>query len=533
MSKAEIKTFDAVVVGAGFAGIYMLHRLREAGLSVRMIEAGTGPGGVWYWNRYPGARCDVESHEYQYAFDSSLLKDWTWKERYGTQPEILEYVHFVADRLQINKDTDYNTRIASIVWDEKARHWTLTAEDGRRYQAPLCFMATGHLSAPLQPNIPGRETFGGPTYHTAEWPHDGVDFTGRRVGIVGTGSSGVQSIPLIAKQAKHLFVFQRTPAYSMPAGNRDVPPEEAKTLKEKFPELKEKAKYTPALSFLEPGEKSIFEYTPEEVRARLEERWLQGGFPFLQSFTDVMTNPDANKILADFVREKIRERVKDPKIAAKLTPTTYPLGAKRPILDTDYFETFNRDNVTLVDAQDEPIERVTPKGIIAGGHTYEFDDLVFATGFDAMTGALERIDIRGEKGMSLKDKWAAGPLTYLGLLSAGFPNLFLLSGPGSPSVLANCIHGPEYQTDWIMELLMRERAKGRMTIDVDPEAEQQWVEHVNMVGNHTLFVHTNSWYIGANVPGKPRVFMPYVGQGNYRRKCEEIAAENYKGFVVS
>jgi len=318
----------------------------------------------------------------------------------------------------------------------------------------------------------------------------------------------------------------------MPAGNRPVPPEEAEALKNAFPALKEKAKYQPALSFLEPGEKSIFEYAPEEVRARLEERWLKGGFAFLQSFTDVMINTTANDILAEFVRSKIRERVNDPKIAAKLTPTTYPLGAKRPILDTDYFETFNRPNVTLVDARDEPIDRVTSKGIIAGGHEYEFDDLVFATGFDAMTGALARIHIRGEGNITLKEKWNDGPQTYLGLGSAGFPNLFLLNGPGAPSVLANCIHGAEYQIDWLMEFITHVRSTDHRTIDIEPDAERKWVAHVNEVGNHTLFVRTNSWYVGANVPGKPRVFLPYVGHGNYRRKCEEVAAESYKGFVV-
>ncbi len=442
-------------------------------------------------------------------------------------------MNFAAERLEIHKHTDYNTRVSSAVWDENSLAWTLTSDDGRRYRAQFCFMATGHLSAPLQPALAGRDTFAGNTYYTAQWPHKGVDFTGRRVGIVGTGSSGVQSIPVIAQQAKHLYVFQRTPAYCMPAGSRPVPPEEADALKRNFPILKEKAKYQPALSFIEAGEKSIFDYSSEEVRERLEDRWQKGGFPFLQAFTDVMTDTAANDILAEFVREKIRERVKDPTTAEKLLPTTYPLGAKRPILDTDYFEAFNRANVTLVDAKDEPIDCITPKGIIAGGHEYEFDDLVFATGFDAMTGALARIDIVGKGGVALKEKWAEGPQTYLGLGSAGFPNLFLLNGPGSPSVLANCIHGAEYQVEWLTDFVRHLRTTGHKTIDVDSTAEREWVDHVNEVGSHTLFVRTNSWYVGANVPGKPRVFLPYVGFGNYRRKCEETAAESYKGFIVA
>jgi cyclohexanone monooxygenase len=533
MTDSDARTYDVIVVGAGFAGMYMLHRLRRSGLSVRLLEAGKGPGGVWYWNRYPGARCDVESMEYQYGFDQEIVRAWTWSERYGTQPEILKYVNFVAERLEIYRDADFETRIVSAEWEEGSGTWLLKAADGRSFRAQFCIMATGHLSAVNTPDIEGLESFAGNTYHTGEWPHAGVDFRGRNVAVIGTGSSGVQSIPVIAQQARHLFVFQRTPSYSLPAEMRPLSAQEVAEAKEQHPILREKVKYSHALSFIEAGKESIFALGREKVQEILESRWRSGGFAFLASFTDTMSNPEANKIVADFVREKIRQKVHDPRVAELLMPTDYPIGAKRPCLDTGYYETFNRPNVMLIDVQSTPIDRIAAAGIICAGREYAVDDIVFATGFDAMTGALARIDIRGEGAVALKEKWAAGPVTYLGLGTAGFPNLFMMSGPGSPSVLANCITGAEQQVEWLGDCIEYLRARGRRTIEPEADAERQWVRHVNEVASGTLYVHTNSWYLGSNIPGKPRVFMPYLGHGQYRIKCEQVAARGYSGFSIS
>lgn len=528
---SEERTYDAVIIGAGFAGMYMLHSLRHRGLSVRLIEAGSGPGGVWFWNRYPGARCDVESMEYQYGFDDKIVRDWTWSERYGTQPEILRYINFVADRLNIHEDTDYKTRIASAVWSEQRRTWLLKTTEGCAIRARFCIMATGHLSAANIPAVPGLSTFTGKTHHTGGWAPEGVDLRKRNVAVIGTGSSGVQSIPVIAEQAAHLFVFQRTPAYSLPAEMRPLSAREIAEAKDHHSSMRENVRYSPALSFLEAGQKSIFEYSPDEARKILESRWRSGGFTFLASFTDTMINPEANKIVADFVRRKIREKVHDP-IVAKLLMPDYPIGAKRPCLDTGYYEAFNRQNVTLIDVRSTPIERVTATGIVCGGNEYALDDIVFATGFDAMTGALARIDIRGQGGVTLKEKWSAGPITHLGLGTAGFPNLFFLGGPGSPSVLANCITGAEYQVDWVRDCIDHLRAHGYRTIEPTTDAERQWVRRVNERAGGTLYMQADSWYLGANIPGKPRVFMVYLGHGDYRKACEEVAAGGYASFTI-
>ena len=532
MPVRESASYDAVVVGAGFAGMYMLHRLRQSGLKVRLIEAGGGPGGVWYWNRYPGARCDVESMEYQYGFDPELVRDWTWSERYGTQPEILNYVNFVADRLDIYRDAEFNTRIRSIEWDDKTKGWVLTSEAGKTFHTPHCIMATGHLSATNKVAFPGRDSFKGRQFHTGEWPHEGVDFTGRRVAVIGTGSSGVQSIPPIARQAGHLYVFQRTPSYSLPAEMRPWTEEEIAAAKSSHAALLEKAKYHPSLSFRSPSDESIFDFTPAAVQERLEISWRLGGFTFLQSFNDAMSKLEANKIVSEFVRNKIRQTVRDPKVAELLCPT-YPIGTKRPCLDTGYYETYNRPNVTLVDVSAAPIEAITERGLCCGGVEYEVDDIVHATGFDAMTGALSRIDIRGRDGLSLKEKWAAGPVTYLGLGSAGFPNLFIITGPGSPSVLANCILGAEQQVEWIGDCIDELRRRGCRTIEPTPAAETDWGQQVNELARDTLYHHANSWYLGANIPGKPRVFLPYLGHGRYRTKCNEVAAAGYSGFAIA
>ena len=525
---------DAVIVGAGFAGLYMLHRLRGLGLSARVIEAGDGVGGTWYWNRYPGARCDIESLEYQYGFDDELPREWRWTERYATQPEILRYLNHVADRLDLRRDIRFETRVTAAHYDEAAGRWRVTTDRGDQITATYCIMATGCLSAARVPDYEGLESFRGEWYHTGAWPHEGVDFTGKRVGVIGTGSSAIQSIPRIAEQAAHLFVFQRTPNFSVPAHNGPIDPEYERQMVERYTEQRRLARESRAgILAVKPNERSALEATPEERLAEFEARWKLGGFAIGAAFADQAINPEANELVAEFVRGKIRAVVKDPAVAELLCPRDYPFGTKRLCVDTDYFETFNRDNVTLVDLKRAPIEAITPTGLRTVDAEYELDCIVFATGFDAMTGALLNIDIRGRGGLALREKWEGGPRTYLGLQVAGFPNLFTITGPGSPSVLSNMVVSIEQHVDWITDCIAYLRERGLTTIEATVEAEDAWVDHVNEVASFTLYPRANSWYIGANVPGKPRVFMPYIGGvGTYAQKCEEIAANGYQGFAL-
>ena len=526
--------YDAVIVGAGFSGMYMLHLLRQRGMSAVVFEAGDNVGGTWYWNRYPGARCDVESINYQYGFSDELQRNWNWTERYPTQPEIMRYMDYVADALDLRRDIRFETRVTSAVYDEGRCRWTVGTDRGDSVSAQFCIMATGCLSAAQVPNIAGLSDFAGEWYHTGQWPHEGVDFTGKRVAVIGTGSSGVQAIPIIAEQAADLTVFQRTPNYSLPAFNRPLAPGEHETAKDSFLEERRKAEFTPAGANYPYNNQSALEFSREEVFAELETRWFEGGFAFLGAFNDIAVNPESNAIVAEFVRDKIGGLVKDPKTAALLSPTDHPFGTKRLCLDTNYFETYNLPHVHLVSVRENPIERISAKGIIAGGKDHEFDAIVFATGFDAMTGALTRIDIRGEGGASLSDRWSAGPRSYLGLASAGFPNLFTVTGPGSPSVLSVVIVAIEQHVEWIMACIDHMRAEGLETITAEQQAQDDWVDHVNDVANATLMPQANSWYMGANVPGKPRIFMPYVGGlDNYRRKCDAVAAAGYEGFTFT
>jgi len=523
--------FDAIVVGAGFAGMYMLHRLRERGLTARAFETGSGVGGTWYWNRYPGARCDVESMEYQYGFSDEIAQGWTWSERYATQPEIIRYADYVAERLDLRRDIQFDTRVTAATFDESSSRWTIETDRGDRVSAPFCIMATGCLSASRVPEIPGLQDFRGEWHHTGAWPHEGVDFTGKRVAVIGTGSSGVQSIPVIARQAERLFVFQRTPNFSLPALNGPLDPDYVQAAKATFPEDRRRVRTTESCSMRTANEQSALAVDAEERLRNFESRWEQGGFAFVTSYKDIMNKLEANRLASEFVREKIRQIVKDPAVAALLTPTNHPIGTKRLCLDTNYFQTYNLPHVTLVDISKTPIERITPDGLIVGGQEYKVDNLVFATGFDAMTGALLRIDIRGRDGLTLREKWEAGPRTYLGLSVAGFPNLFMITGPGSPSVLVNVIIAIEQHADWIMDCIDYLRANGLSSIEALPEAEDRWVDHVNEKADETLYPLANSWYVGANVPGKPRVFMPYVGGfASYDRKCKAVAAGGYEGF---
>ncbi len=524
-------TVDAVIVGAGFAGMYMLHRLRSLGLSVRVFEAATGVGGTWFWNRYPGARCDVESMQYSYSFLNELQQEWKWSERFAAQPEILRYANHVADRLDLRRNIEFETRVTDAVYDEDKSVWQIRTGKGEAVSARYCVMAVGCLSSARTPDFKGLETFKGKTYHTGEWPHEGVDFTGKRVGVIGTGSSAIQAIPVIAEQAAHLTVFQRTPNFSIPSRNTAMPAEYEQWWKTHYPEQRQKARQMRTGVINDINEKGAMEVSAEERRRIYEDRWAQGGTAFMASFADLITNKEANDTAVAFVHEKIRSVVKDPAVAELLLPKNHPIGTKRICVDTNYYQTYNRPNVTLVDIKNAPIEEITPNGLRTGGREYEFDAIVFATGFDAMTGSLLKMGIVGRGGLQLAKKWAAGPRTYLGVMTAGFPNLFLITGPGSPSVLSNMIVSIEQHVDWVVDCVTDLRANGLETIEATQEAEDKWVEHVNEMAFRTLYPGANSWYMGANIPGKPQVFMPYIGGvGAYRHKCDEIAAHDYEGF---
>jgi cyclohexanone monooxygenase len=525
--------FDAVVIGAGFAGLYMLHRLRQMGLSARAYEAGSGVGGTWFWNRYPGARCDVESLEYSYSFSEELQKEWQWTERYASQPEILRYLNHVADRFDLKRDIVFNTRVTSTIFDESTNRWTVVADQGERVSARFCVMATGCLSTSKLPEVKGIETFQGKTYHTGHWPHEGVDFTGQRVGVIGTGSSGIQTIPNVAKQASHLYVFQRTPNFSVPAHNAPIPAETQQDWRQHGVEYRDRARHTPFGLMFELNQRSALDATPEERQSTYEARWNYGGLGMMGSFADLLYNKQANDTAAEFLRAKIRGIVHDPALAEKLVPRDFPVATKRLCVDTGYYATFNRDNVTLVELRKTPIEEVTPTGIRTSEAEYKLDSIVFATGFDALTGTLCNMDIRGRAGLAFKQKWSDGPRSYLGIMVAGFPNMFIITGPGSPSVMSNMVVSIEQHVDWIADCLEYLRDQHVATIEATGDAEDAWGAHVTEVANATLFPLANSWYMGANVPGKPRVYLPYIGGvGVYRQKCDEIAARDYEGFAL-
>ena len=525
--------FDAIIVGAGFAGLYMLHRLRGLGLSARVYEAGSGVGGTWYWNRYPGARCDTESMEYSFSFSDELQQEWSWSERYASQPEILRYSNHVADRFDLRRDIQFETRVTSAVFDDATGLWEIQTDRDERVLAQFCVMATGCLSAGQVPAYEGLDTFEGDWYHTGSWPHEGVDFSGKRVGVIGTGSSGIQSIPLIARQAAHLFVFQRTPNFSVPAWNGPLDPEHERQFKAHYAEYRQQARTSRRGYVIPFNEKSALAATPEERQQEYQARWDYGGLHILTAFNDLYTSKEANDTAAEFVRAKIRETVHDPEVAERLLPQDHPIGSKRICVDTTYYETYNRENVTLVDLREARIEKIAPDGLQTRNAFYELDAIVFATGFDAMTGALFNIDIRGRAGTRLKEKWADGPRTYLGLLTSGFPNLFTITGPGSPSVLSNMMVSIEQHVDWIADCVEYLSERDIRWIEATAEAEDGWVEHVNQIANSTLYPSANSWYVGANVPGKPRIFLPYVGGvGAYRQKCADVAAKGYEGFCL-
>ncbi len=540
-SAVVTQTYDVVVAGAGFAGLYMLHKLRQRGLSVRLYEAGTGVGGTWYWNRYPGARVDVESVEYSYSFSSELEQEWSWSERYAGQPELLRYANHVADRFGLRENMQFETRITSATYDESARRWQIGTSRGEKISAQYCVLATGFLSAANKPDFAGIDSYQGHQYQTSRWPHEDVDFTGQRVGIIGTGSSAVQSIPHVAQQASHLFVFQRTPSFSIPLRNAPLDREYEKRVKADYKEWRRRQREDSRAGFIavnyqpaSPNNKSALEVTPEERLADYEMRWASGGLCFYSSYIDLLTSIEANETLAEFVREKIRGRVKDQDVAELLVPTTYPILSKRLCADTNYYETYNRENVSLVSIKDTPIETLTPKGLWVGGKEYELDSIIFATGFDAVTGAISKIDVRGLDGQELNAHWQGAPRAYLGLMSAGFPNLFFLDGPCSNGALVSPMLLSEYQVEWVDRCIGQLGTEAGTAIEAKPDAEDEWMEHMNTVSAGSLLHLANSWYMGANIPGKPRALLAYLGGLiNYKQQCEQGEAGGYGKFVVT
>jgi cation diffusion facilitator CzcD-associated flavoprotein CzcO len=525
---------DAVIVGAGFSGLYMLHRLRSLGLRCRIYETADGVGGTWYWNRYPGARCDSESYFYCYSFSDELLQDWTWTERFPSQAEIKRYLEFVADRLELWPDIQLGTRVVAATYDDDARRWTVATSDGDAVGARYVVTAIGAISAANVPVIPGLASFRGRWYHTGQWPHEDVDLTGLRVGVIGTGSTGVQLIPVVAEQAAELTVFQRTPNFSMPARNKPLDPACMAHIKANYADVWERVRHHPGGMPLELPTQRFEDVDEDEARRRYDAAWAHGGVMVLQQFSDLMTNARSNEFCAEFFREKIRRTVRDPVTAEKLVPKGYPIAAKRPVLDTGYFETFNKPHVHLVDIKDTPIDEVTPTGLRVGDVEYAMDVIILATGFDAFSGSFLRMDIRGRDGTRLADRWKDGPTAYLGLSIAGFPNLLTVNGPCNPAVLTNVPATIEHDVEWIADCIDHAERNGITAIEPTEDAERAWVRHTAEQVEGTLYMQADSWWLGANIPGKPRVFMAFAGGLNrFRDRCAEVAAAGYEGFQLT
>lgn len=525
--------YDAVIVGAGFAGLYMLHRLRQRGLRVLLLEAGSGVGGTWFWNRYPGARCDVESVDYSYSFSEELQQEWDWSERFATQPELLRYVNHVADRFDLRDDIRLDTRVSAAHFDEDTDTWAIRTDDGVTVTARLCIMATGNLSVPRKPDIEGLDRFEGEVLHTGDWPHHEVSLAGKRVGVIGTGSSGTQLIPVAAREADELYVFQRTPNFSVPANNAPLTPEGLAAIKANYAERRAVTRASATGLYRSHSRVSALEVDEQTREQIYEENWATAGFGFLQAFSDLLLDQEANATAVDFLHGKTRALVEDPEVAASLIATDYPFGSKRPCVDSNFFQTFNRDNVTLVDVRTHPITTFGPDNISTDDATYALDTIVFATGFDAMTGALGRIEIRGRGGELLADHWREGPSTYLGLAVAGFPNLFTITGPGSPSILTNVIVSIEQHVEFLDEMVASMLENGHTVVEALESSESEWTQLVNDMAYETLYPFASSWYMGPKVPDKRQSFMPYVGGLRaYRRKCADVAAAGYDGFAL-
>ncbi len=530
-SELKLLDYDAVIVGAGFAGLYMLYRLKKAGLTVRVFEGGDNVGGTWFWNRYPGARCDVPSMQYSYQFDEDLQQEWKWPERYSSQPDILKYINHVADRFGLRTNIEINSWVDAATYDEKEKAWRVQV-GSKSVTSRFCIMATGCLSAANTPDFQGAGKFSGKLLHTGKWPKETVDFTGKTVGIIGTGSSAIQAIPLIAEQAKHLYVFQRTPNFSVPAANAPTDLNEEKDIKSRYAQFRADNASRVTGYEMHLNEKSALTADATELNHEYEKRWENGGLMFLGGFSDILIDSAANETAAQFIRKKIGRIVKDPVIAKLLMPE-HQVGCKRLCADSGYYDTFNRDNVSLIDVATDPIKEITNDGLITKDKKFEFDNLIMATGFDAMTGAVTKIKITGTHGVSLQEKWAENATAYLGLSTHNFPNLFTVTGPGSPSVLTNMIPSIEQHVNWITDCIDWLNQNGYKSIEADADAEKAWAIHVNEVANATIFPTCNSWYLGANIPGKTRTFLPYLGFPTYVEKCDTIVKNNYEGFHCS
>ncbi len=532
--KQHNEELDVLIVGAGFSGLYMLYKMREMNLKALVIERASDVGGTWFWNRYPGARCDIESIEYSYSFSEELQQEWDWSNRYSDQSEILDYINYVVKKFNLKENIVFNTSVKSATFDQNSKNW-IVETNSEKYNAKFCVMATGTLSSIKRPDFKGLEKFKGDWYVTGEWPHKKLDFTDKKVAIIGTGSSAVQSIPVIAKEAKNLTVFQRSPNYTIPAKNRPLTEDELSNAKSNYAQIREKAKYTRAgIGYNQFEERKLLDLTSEEIKKELNNRWEIGGQEiFTSGFTDVGIDAKANKIVADFVKSKIKEIVNDPNVAELLSPED-AIGCKRLCADTNYFETYNRENVRLIDLNSDPIDSVTDNGILTKNKYFEFNTIIFATGFDAMTGALQAIDITGKDGKKLKQVWKEGPKSFLGLLVNGFPNLFTVTGPGSPSVLTNMMVAIEQHVEWISDCIIFISKSNLREVEADEILQTEWMEHIEEVAKNTLRYTCNSWYVGANVPGKKRVFMPYAGGfGKYREMCDEIAKNNYSILKIN
>ncbi len=528
---------DILIIGAGFAGMYMLYRMKKLNLKVLAIESASDVGGTWYWNRYPGARCDVESVEYSYSFSEELQQDWQWTHRFSDQPEILKYANHVADRFELRPDIKFDTKVISANYNSESKLWEVVTDKGDLYFSRFCIMATGTLSAPNDPDFDGLDNFEGEWYMTSKWPHQPPDFTGKRVGIIGTGSTGIQTIPVVAEEAKHLTVFQRTAQFTIPANNRKLNFDEVEEVKRNYSEIRKKARESRGgIAFMDIGDKSALEVSDQERYEKFSSIWNGPGLnDFVASYNDIVTNIEANELAGDFLKSKIREIVEDDQIAEKLIPEIL-FWCKRVCADTNYYETYNKENVELVDVSSSPIDKILPEGIEVSNKVYDLDVIIFAIGFDALTGALNAIDIVGKDGVKLKEKWADGPITYLGLAVNGFPNLFTITGPGSPSVLSNMMTSIEQHVDWISNFIEYSFDKGLKEIEASSTAEIEWTSHVEELGENSLKSNSgcNSWYLGSNVPGKKRVFMPYIGGvGKYREECDAIVSTGYKGFLLN
>ena len=526
----EVEQYDAIIIGAGLTGLYQLYRLRQLGLTVRVFDDGAGVGGTWYWNRYPGARFDSESYTYGYSFSEELLQEWDWKEHFSGQPENERYLNYVADKFNLRGDIQLNSRVSSAVYDDGEDCWEIYTEDGRRARARFLIAAVGVLSARYLPDFPGIDSFQGDWCHTARWPEEGMNLTGKRVGVVGTGATAIQLIPKIAEEVDHLTVFQRTPNYAAPLRNSEIDPETQQQIKASYPELFAKLKETSGAFIHDVDPRSCFEVSPEERLAKYEELWAQRGFSkWLGNFKDTLTDDAANEDYAEFVRNKIRERVHDPVVAEMLVPKDHPFGSKRIPLETNYYEAYNQDNVLLVDVKKAPIESITPKGIKTQDTEYELDVIIFATGFDAVTGSLTRMDIRGGGGQTMKDKFAAGPRSYLGVQTAGFPNFFLENS----SATCNVPRCAEFVVEWVSDCIDHMRQSEYVRIEATPEAEAGWAEQIEKLSVDNILTKTNSWFVGANIPGKARTLLLYPDSApNYRNHCAQVAANGYEGFLL-